>query len=212
MPPFPMLHQLFTGTITYIPLDLFLLELGVSLLGNSDGSSLSGSLVSQSSSIGLVLKGTLSGSLGLSLDDVLNQSTLVLESVTLGRLVQGVVQVRVDLTGGSVLDQQLSQDTQSSHPDNLGGHTRISGTLSLTEPGVTATTLGLSQGSGVRSGVNSNWLLDDGTVSDQSSDGSTRVSLGQLNGLVRVKPNLSLTGADDGSGESLLGAEVSPGG
>jgi hypothetical protein len=36
---------------------------------------------------------------------VLNEGTLVLEGVTLGEVVQLVVEVLVDLSGGTVLDQ-----------------------------------------------------------------------------------------------------------
>lgn len=187
-----------------------LLKKSVSLLLDSLGSSLSGSSVSESSGLGLLLQRLLTSSLSLSLDDVLDQSSLVLEGVTLGSQVQVVVQVLVNLAGVSVFSQQSSQNSQSSHPKDLGRHTGVSSTLSLTVTHVSTVTLGLGMSSSSRSGVNGHWLLNDGTVTVQLSDGLTRVSSGQLGGLVRVQPDLSLTNANDAGCKSLLSSKISP--
>lgn len=50
---------------------------------------------------------------------MLNQGALVLEGVTLGGVVQLVVQVLVNLARGTVLHQQTAEDTLAAHPDNL---------------------------------------------------------------------------------------------
>lgn len=50
---------------------------------------------------------------------VLNESTLVLEGVTLGGVVQLVVEVLVDLARGTVLDQQTTENSLTAHPKNL---------------------------------------------------------------------------------------------
>lgn len=50
---------------------------------------------------------------------VLNEGTLVLEGVTLGGVVQLVVEVLVDLARGTVLDQQAAEDPLTTHPKNL---------------------------------------------------------------------------------------------
>jgi hypothetical protein len=50
---------------------------------------------------------------------VLNEGTLVLEGVTLAQVVELVVKVLVDLAGGAVLDQQTTEDTETTHPHNL---------------------------------------------------------------------------------------------
>lgn len=196
------------NVLTY---SLSLVEELLLLLLDSLSSSFTGSSVSQSSGLGLLLKSLLTQSLGLGLDDVLNQCSLVLEGVTLGRLVQRVVQVSVNLTSVSVLGQQSSQDSQSSHPHNLRWHTGILGTLSLTVTGVSTSLLGLSQSSGSGSGVDNGWLLDNDTVLVQLSDGLTRVGRGQFGGLVRVQPNLSLTNTNNRGSKSLLSSEISPG-
>jgi len=43
----------------------------------------------------------------------------VLEGVTLGQVVQLVVEVLVDLSGGTVLDEETAEDTETAHPENL---------------------------------------------------------------------------------------------
>lgn len=50
---------------------------------------------------------------------VLNQSTLVLEGVTLAQVVELVVEVLVNLAGGTVADEQTTEDTHAAHPENL---------------------------------------------------------------------------------------------
>lgn len=50
---------------------------------------------------------------------VLDEGTLVLEGVTLAQVVELVVEVLVDLAGGTVLDQQATEDTETAHPHDL---------------------------------------------------------------------------------------------
>jgi hypothetical protein len=57
---------------------------------------------------------------------VFNESTLVLEGVTLGEMVELVVKVAVDLAGGTVLDEETAEDTETAHPEDLAVETRIS--------------------------------------------------------------------------------------
>ena len=56
---------------------------------------------------------------GVSKTYVLNQGALVLEGVTLGEVVELVVQVLVDLARGAVLDEKAAEDTETAHPQNL---------------------------------------------------------------------------------------------
>lgn len=69
---------------------------------------------------------------------MLDQGALVLEGVTLAGVVQLVVEVLVDLAAGTILDEETAEDTETSHPQDLLGHTSIGGTLSLTEATVSA--------------------------------------------------------------------------
>lgn len=55
---------------------------------------------------------------------VLDEGTLVLEGVTLAEVVQLVVEVLVDLAGGTVLDEQTAEDTQTTHPESLAEEQR----------------------------------------------------------------------------------------
>ena len=50
---------------------------------------------------------------------VLDESTLVLEGVTLAQVVELVVKVLVDLAGGTVADEQTTEDTHAAHPQDL---------------------------------------------------------------------------------------------
>lgn len=70
--------------------------------------------------------------------DTLNEYGLVLELVTLGGQVEVMVDILGDLLGLSVLLEKSSEDSSSSHPDNLTWHSCVSGTLSLTKAGVSA--------------------------------------------------------------------------
>lgn len=54
---------------------------------------------------------------------VFNESTLVLEGVTLGEVVELVVEVLVDLSGGTVLDEETAEDTETAHPEDLAKST-----------------------------------------------------------------------------------------
>ena len=51
--------------------------------------------------------------------NVFDQSTLVLECITLAQVVQFVVEVLVDLARGTVLDEQSAENTQTTHPHDL---------------------------------------------------------------------------------------------
>jgi hypothetical protein len=159
-------------------------------------------------SIHLLLEDTLTLALGLGLLDVLNQSTLVLEGVTLAQVVELVVEVLVDLAGGTVADEETTENTHAAHPEDLAGHTGVLGTLALTQTAVTTDAAGLVQLTGAGAGVHGNGLLDDETIADELADGLTRVGVGDLGHLIGVEPNLALAAADHGGREALLGAKV----
>ena len=108
---------------------------------------------------------------GLLLVDGLDQDCFVLELVTLGGQVELSVKSSVDLLGGSVLSEESSEDSLSPDPEDLGGHSSLSGTLSLSEPGVSSEPLGFSVSSGSGSGVDNSLLLHDKTILDQLSYG-----------------------------------------
>jgi hypothetical protein len=58
--------------------------------------------------------------------------------------------------------------------------------------------------------VHGNRLADDEAIRNELADGLTGVCIGDLVDLVRVEPDLALSAADDGSGETLLSAEIDP--
>ena len=55
-----------------------------------------------------------------------NESTLVLEGVTLGEMVELVVEVLVNLAGGTVLDKETTEDSETAHPDDLAVKVQVS--------------------------------------------------------------------------------------
>ena len=98
----------------------------VSPLGNSCTSPalLGLSLISKSLSLDLLrLHGV----------DSLKQDTLVLELVTLGVKVKGVVDVLVNLLGITHLVEETTEDTDATHPDDLEGETGVGSTTTLTD-------------------------------------------------------------------------------
>ncbi len=50
---------------------------------------------------------------------MLDKSALVLEGVSLGEVVELVVEVLVDLAASTVLDKQTAEYTEAAHPQNL---------------------------------------------------------------------------------------------
>ena len=143
---------------------------------------------------------------------MLNQSALVLEGVTLAQVVQLVVEVLVDLAGGTVADEQTTEDTHAAHPEDLAGHTGVLGTLALTQTAVTTDAAGLVELTGAGTRVHGDGLADDEAIADELADGLAGVGVGDLVHLIGVEPNLALAAADHGGGEALLGAKVDPDG
>lgn len=180
------------------------LEKSLSLLVDALCPSLSSGSVPHTASLSLLLKRTLASLLGLGLDNVLNDLTLVLESVTLGELVKLVVKMLVDLACSAVLGEQTTENTLAAHPHDLARHTGVLGTLSLTETGVTTSTLSLKMGTGARARVDGDGLLDDQTIGDELADSLAAVGVGNGSGLAGVKPNFSLADVENARGETLL--------
>lgn len=134
----------------------------------------------------------------------------MLEGVTLGQVVELVVEVLIDLAGRAVLDQQTAENAEAAHPDDGGWHTGIGRTLALTESLVATESLCVGVSTSASTGVHGDWLADDKSISNQLADGLAGVGVGDLGGLVWVEPDLALTASDDGSREALLGAKVNP--
>ena len=128
---------------TNLLLGFLLTSQSISLGEDTLLSSLTGSLGLGTLSVHLLLEDTLTLLLGLGLVDlfskcqyiclylpsvssnrrgktnVFNESTLVLEGVTLAQVVELVVEVLVDLTGGTVLDEETAENTLTTHPEDL---------------------------------------------------------------------------------------------
>ena len=92
---------------------------------------LTGSVLCSSGSL-LVFEFLLTDNFGLDLVDGLDEDVLVLELVTLGTEVELMVDLSVDLLGFTISLEESTEDTGSSHPEDLGWHTSILGTSSAT--------------------------------------------------------------------------------
>lgn len=105
--------------------------------------------------------------LSLGLVNMFHQDTLVLELVTLALKVQLVVQVTVDLGRFSIFSQETTEDSHTTHPDDLGWETSLAGTSALTHTGVTTKSLSSQVLVDASTGVDSLRLADDETILDQ---------------------------------------------
>lgn len=114
----------------------------------------------------------------------------------------------VNLASLTVLSEQASEDTLSPHPLNLGGHTSLFGTLSLTGAGVSASTLGGVKVTSASPRVANDGLLDDLSIFNELSNVGARVGVANVVLLGRVAPDLSLANTENRSGQTLLTTEV----
>jgi len=187
---------------------LFVTELCLLLGDHSLLLSLTGSLSLRTLGIHLLLQDSLTSLLGLGSMNVLNQSSLVLEGVTLAQMVEFVIQVLVDLAAGTILDEKAAENTETAHPDNLARHTSICSTLSLTKTTVSTNSSCSCEFPGARSRVHGDGLSDDEAICDELSDGLAGVSIRDFAGLIGIKPDLALSAANDGGREALLSGEV----
>lgn len=147
--------------------------------------------------------------LRLELVDGFHQDVLVLELVTLGTEVELVVDVLVDLLGVTVLPEEATEDTGAADGEHLGGHTRISATLTVT--GTLMATLALfglvSLDTGA--GVHGDLASDDEAILVQLADVLAGVGKSDFLALVGVNPNALLSTLEDGGSKPSLQSEHS---
>jgi hypothetical protein len=79
-------------------------------------------------------------------------------------------QVLVDLLLSAVLLEETAENAETAHVENLGGHTGLHGTVTLTVTGVTTKTLGSQTSSGAGTRVDLGRLADDKTVLNKLAD------------------------------------------
>ena len=108
--------------------------------------------------------------LGFLLVDLLDEDTLVLEDVTFALHVEGAVKVLVNLLRVTVLLEETTEDTETTHPDHTGWHASLRATGTLTETGVATLALGGEVLADRVPGVNLGWLLDDEAILSKLTD------------------------------------------
>src|ERR1700761_8024363 len=115
----------------------------------------------------------------------------MLKGVTLALVVEFVIEMLINLATGSVLDEKTTENTKTTHPENLAvkrgvnmyfsfptksrncspWHPCIFGTLPLTKASMSANSTCLVQGSSAGSRVRGDWLADNETIFGNFSDG-----------------------------------------
>jgi len=157
-----------------------------------------------SSGFSLFLELGLSDFLLLHLVDGFDQNGFVLELVTLGAEIEMMVDILGDLLGLSVLLEKSSEDSLSSHPEDLRRHSCVSGTLSLTETVVSSLSLGLLHSLASRSRVHMDLSLHDKTIVKEFLDVLSGVGESDFVCFIWVDPNSSLSTLQHSSSQSFL--------
>ena len=112
----------------------------------------------------------------------------------------------IDLARLSVFPQQPPQDPLSPHPLHFGGQTSLGSTLSFTGSGVTTFALCGKELACAGAGVNDGGLDDDTALLDEFLHMRTRVGVGDLCLLSRIKPDFALADTGDGCSKPFLRA------
>lgn len=76
----------------------------------------------------------------------------------------------VDLLLSAVLLEKTAENAETAHVENLGGHTSLHGTVTLTITSVTAEALGSQTSSGAGTRVDLGRLADDETILNELAD------------------------------------------
>jgi len=76
----------------------------------------------------------------------------------------------INLPGFSVLAQKSPKDTLATHPDDLGGHAGLGGTLPLTRASVSPFAFGGEKVTRPGAGMDDSGLDNDSAVLDQLAD------------------------------------------
>ena len=141
---------------------------------------------------------------GLLLENGLDQHSFVLELVTLGGKVEFVVKMTVELLGFSVFPEKSSEDSLSSDPKDLGGHSAFLSTSAFSGTSVVAFALGFKMESSSGSGVDFLFSLHDKTILDEFADENSGVSLSDLFDFVGIHPNSLSSALEDLRSKAFL--------
>ena len=115
-----------------------------------------------------------------------------------------MVNVLVNFLGVAHLLQQASQDANPTHPQDLEWKTGIGGTSTLTRSGVTALALGCVSQGYASAGMHHGWLLNNESISMESSNVATRIGKGNFVNLVGVQPDFALAAFQNVGREAFL--------
>ena len=92
----------------------------------------------------------------------------------------------------------------------LPRHPGITRTLPLSKASMSPDSSGSSQLSRTGTRMHRDLLADDETIGQELADCLAGIGVGDFVHFIRIKPDLTLTAANDGGGEALLSAEIDP--
>mmetsp|Transcript_17310 Transcript_17310/g.34720 ORF Transcript_17310/g.34720 Transcript_17310/m.34720 type:complete len:205 (+) Transcript_17310:540-1154(+) len=136
--------------------------------------------------------------------DSLKQNALVLELVTFGMEVKGVVDVLVDFLRITHLAKKTTEDTNTAHPHDLERKTSVGSTTTLSNSCVTSLSHGLKTSVHTASRVDYRRFFHDETIFFQTSDVATRVGQRNFVDFIWIQPNFTLSAFEYGGREALL--------
>ena len=102
--------------------------------------------------------------------DGLDKDVLVLVHVTLGTGVHAMVHVLVDLLGVTIPTEQSTENASAAHPDELGRHTGVAGTLPASGTVVATLTHGCLMGLRAGAGMDLHLSAHNKSVLSQLAD------------------------------------------
>jgi hypothetical protein len=129
--------------------------------------------------------------------DSLDENVLVLVEVTLGSHVKGVVHSAIDFLGVSISTEESTEDSLSAHPDELGRHTGVSGSLSATGTVMATSALGSVPSLCTGSGVDGDLTSHDEVILSQLANVLAGVGESDFTGFVGVHPYSFLSALQD---------------
>jgi len=170
---------------------------GLNLLTLVDGLTLEALLLAdnvlRTAGSALSLELLLTLNLSLLLVDGLDKDVLVFVLVTLGGSIHAMVHGPIDFLGFTIPTEKSTEDTEAAHPDELGGHTCVPGTLPSTVSRMATSALGCVPCLRSGTGVDVDLTAHDQTILRQFADVLAGVSESHFASLIGVNPNSFLT-------------------
>src|ERR1700685_552012 len=114
----------------------------------------------------------------------------------------------INLPRLSILPQQSTQNSLSSHPHDSGRHPSFRCPLSFSRTGMSPFSLCSVSFTDAETGVHDGGFFDDEAVGVEFSNVLAGVGVADFGGFIWIEPDFAFAAVEDFGGKSLLGAEV----